>query len=158
MKIIEPNEEQIKTIRSILSYQFDEKIADAFIKLPLKISMRLGKIRYVYLNDNRIMTLRPTDFGFTLSIEAAKIILENSDYPKYRVVVKDDVKYMGDVIGIDVIDSDQSIKPGDEVVIISNKGEIIGIGKAKVPGFMMKSMGKGEVVRLRKVLKDEEKG
>ncbi|AFZ70981.1 prefoldin alpha subunit [Caldisphaera lagunensis DSM 15908] len=157
MKIIEPDEDQIRIIRSILSYQFDERVAEAFIKLPLKISMRLGKIRYVYLNGNRIMTLRPTDFGFTLSIEAGKIILENSDYPKYRVVVRDDVEYMGDVMGIDVIDSDQSIKPGDEVVIISNKGEIIGIGKAKVPGFMMKSMGKGEVVRFRKVLRNEKK-
>ncbi|WP_292319447.1 PUA domain-containing protein [Caldisphaera sp.] len=158
MKIVEPSESQLETIKAILSYQFDSRVADAFIKKPLKISMRLGKIRYVYLEEKRIMTLRPTDFGFTLDIESGKIVLENSEYPKYRVVVKEGVNYLGDVMGIDVIDADPSIKPGDEVVIINNKGEIVGIGKARVPGFMMKSIGKGEAVRIRKVLKNGQKG
>ncbi|MFP3144134.1 MAG: PUA domain-containing protein [Caldisphaera sp.] len=158
MKIVEPDESQLETIKTILSYQFDYKVAEAFIKKPLKVSIRLGKIRYIYLGEKRIMTLRPTDFGFTLDIESGKIILENSEYPKYRVVVKEGVNYLGDVMGIDVIDADPTIKPGDEVVIINNKGEILGIGKGRVPGFIMKSIGKGEAVRIRKVLKDEQKG
>ncbi|MDP8003157.1 MAG: PUA domain-containing protein [Caldisphaera sp.] len=149
MKLLDPNEDQLKMIRNLLSYQFDEKVANAFIKLPIKISLRLGKLRYVYLEEKRIMTMRPTDYGFTISLEAGKIILENSDPPRYRVIARNDVDYRGDVMGIDVISSDPLIRPGDEVVIIDYKGQIIGVGKARAPGFMMASLGKGEAVRLR---------
>ena len=147
--MIEPSKDQLKAIKALLSYQFDEKVAKSFIAQPLMIEVRNRKIRYIYLEGKRIMTLRPTDFCFTISIDAGKIILGSSEPPKYRVEVREDVEYRGDIMGIDVISSDPAIRPGDEVVIVGEGDKILGVGKAKVPGFMMNSMGPGEVVRIR---------
>jgi len=58
------------------------------------------------------------------------------------------------VLAPGVIDADPGIKPGDEVVVLSENGELIGPGTAKLTGKEMAELKRGLCVRLRQKWKD----
>ncbi len=146
------SKQELESLRALLSLQFDEDVAAAIVSLPLEVELRRGKIRYVYYNGDRLMTLRPRDFSFTISLTAGEIIRRAAPQPKYRVIVKGPIR--GDVHGYEVLSSDAQIRPGDEVLVVDAAADkLLAVGKARVPGFMMRSLGSQSVVRVREVAK-----
>jgi len=143
-------------IRGILTYQFDSKVAEALLS-PQEdlevITTSKNRIRYVLKGGVRILTLRPSSGTFTLSLEAARILLRVSEPPRFRVIVRGDREIRGSVLARDVVNADPNIRPDDEVVVVNTEDELIGVGRAKVAGDLMKEVTYGEVVRLRATAK-----
>lgn len=138
---------ELAQISYLLALQFNCDVARSIVSLPLQVELRRGKIRYVYYNGVRLMTLRPKDFTFSISYEAGKIIRDSARPPRFRVVVSGDLK--SGVRGEHVVNSDPLIRPGDEILIVDPGDRLLGVGKAKAPGFLMRDLGDQEVVRLR---------
>ncbi|MGC9112618.1 MULTISPECIES: PUA domain-containing protein [Acidilobus] len=138
----------------LLALQFNEEVAAAITSLPLQVELRRGKIRYVYYNGVRLMTLRPRDFTFSISPEAGKIIKRATEPPRFRVIVSSGSALEGEVTGNSVLDADKLIRPGDEVLIVDVNDSLLGVGKAKAPGFLMRQLGPQEVVRFRRGVED----
>ncbi len=152
-----PSKSELLKIWGILAYQFDGVIATHLLSPAGSIEIELstkGRIRYVIKNGKRILTLRPSTGTFSISLTAAKTILTYSSPPKYRVIVKGDREIKGSVLARDVIEADPYINPYDEVVIVNSDDRLLGVGRAKVSGSMMKLINFGEVVRVRKTLKN----
>lgn len=145
----QPSGWELEKLRALLAAQFDEAVANAFLSLPLQVETRRGKIRYVYVDGRRIMTLRPSDFHFTLSLEAGEVVRSASRPPRYRVVAARIPR--PSVMGLDVIDADPDIRPGDEVLIVTAEDRLIGVGKARLPGHLMRLLPHQEAVRAREV-------
>jgi archaeosine-15-forming tRNA-guanine transglycosylase len=143
--------EELDLIASILAFQFSWRVADRFLELGDYVDVALvrGRIRYVYINNRHALTLRPTTGLFTISEPMAEVIVASEPPPKFRVVVRGDREIRGSVLARDIVDIDDYVRAGDEVVIVDRSDRIIGTGRARVSASMARSLEYGEVVRVR---------
>jgi predicted RNA-binding protein (TIGR00451 family) len=117
------------------------------------LSKSTGRIRHIYLNDELLATLRPTDGMFSLTIEGAKR-LRRADSTHYWVTVTEDaarfVMSGKSVFAKHVLDADTAIKPQEEVIVLDKDGNLLAVGKAILTGKEMKLFKKGLAVRVRR--------
>jgi len=152
MRLVKPDDMEVSIIKSVLAYQFDYKVAEALVALDdlfVEYSRR-GRIKYVYRGRERILTRRPTDGLFTLSIEAGRIVAANSSTPRFRVIVEKGYTPLGGVLARHLVDVDPNLRPGDEVIIVDTNDNLIGVGKLRLPPLIAKNTIVGEVARVRK--------
>jgi predicted RNA-binding protein (TIGR00451 family) len=151
----------LKRIRGIANYQYGSEIGHKMFPDDVMIthSRKTGKIKHIFVEDNLLATLRPTDGILTLSIAGAMRLMKLIDYPRLRVVVRDDVIEFiidgGNVFARHVITADSEIKPGEEVIVINNKDEILAVGKALLPGREMLAFKRGVAVKVRRGNKEK---
>jgi len=82
------------------------------------------------------------DRKLTLTLKGAELLYEHG---KNYVEIDFDLK--GDVFCRGVVECDENIKAGEDVVVV-RKGKVVGIGKAVVPGYMMKKLERGKAVKV----------
>lgn len=148
-------EDPLKKIRGIADYQFGKGVGVKLFPPGVDVAYsRTGRIRYVYLNGKRLATLRPTDGLFSLSIEGAKRIAENASYAKCFVTVKGEVsKFIAegsDVFSAHITRVDDEIRPKDEVIVISEDGRVLAVGRAVLSGKEMRAFKTGVAVKVRR--------
>jgi predicted RNA-binding protein (TIGR00451 family) len=154
-------ENPLRRIRSVADYQFGKGVGVKLFPDSVKIeySKRTGRIRYVYLNSKRLVTMRPTDGLFSLSIAGAKRIVENACDAKCFVTVRKDVsKFIaegGDVFAVHVVDADGEIRPKDEVIVLDEDGNVLAVGRAVLSGEEMKVFRCGVAVKVRRGCMEE---
>ena len=147
--------EALRRIRSVADYQFGKGVGQRLFPSDVKIafSRRTGRIRYVYLNGERLVTMRPTDGFFSLSIAGAQRIAEKAAFAECFVTVKDSVsKYIaddGDVFAAHVVRADGEIRSKDEVTVLDEKGRILAVGRAVLSGDEMLAFKRGVAVKVR---------
>ena len=150
--------EDLKRIRSIANYQFGKGVGLKLFPENVKIeySKRTGRIRYVYLNGERLVTLRPTDGLFSLSVAGAKRIVEIA---KCVVRVQNDVAEFvaegKDVFVKHVVWADENIRPKDEVIVVNERGDVLAVGRALLSGEEMKTFRNGVAVKVRRGCMEE---
>ncbi|MDH5689660.1 MAG: tRNA-guanine(15) transglycosylase, partial [Candidatus Bathyarchaeota archaeon] len=68
----------LRKIRSVADYQFGKGVGKILFPESVEIvrSKGTGRIRYVYLDGKRLVTLRPTNGLFSLSLEGARRIVD----------------------------------------------------------------------------------
>jgi uncharacterized protein with predicted RNA binding PUA domain len=151
----------LRRVRSVANYQFGKGIGAKLFPENVEIaySKRTGRIRYVYLNGERLVTLRPTDGLFSLSIKAAKRIAENAGSAKCFVTVQNNVsKFIvegGDVFAAHVVKADDEIRSKDEVIVVDEGGKVLAIGRAVLSGGEMRVFKIGVAVKVRRGCKEE---
>jgi uncharacterized protein with predicted RNA binding PUA domain len=149
-------ESALRRIRSVADYQFGRGVGVRLFPENVKISYSktTGRIRYVSLNDERLATLRPTDGLLSLSITAARRIVENAGLAKCFVTVQGDVsKFVADgsdVFAAHVIKADDVIHARDEVIVVDENGKVLAVGRALLSGSEMKAFKTGVAVKVRR--------
>jgi len=153
--------DDLQKIRSIADYQFGKGVGKELFPSDVRIvfSKKTGRIRYVYIDERRLATLRPTNGLFSLSITGAKRIMENVKPPRLWVKVKEEaipfIKKGMSVFAKHVSDADEEIRPMEEVIVISEEGEVLAVGKAVLTGEEMKAFKKGVAVKVRRGTAEE---
>jgi len=148
-------------IRSIADYQFGKGVGKELFPNDVKIvySKATGRIRYIYLGEKRLATLRPTNGLFSLSITGAKRIIENVTPLRLWVRVKEEaapfIMKGKSLFAKHVSDADEEIRPMEEVIVISDGGEVLAVGKAVLTGEEMKAFKKGVAVKVRRGAAEE---
>ena len=148
----------LRQIKAISDYQFGKEITDILFdnleQINFRRSPKTNKIRYVYYENNLLLTLRPTNGFFTLTLYSAKKLINNTTPPKLRVVVlneiSDFIKEGRSVFCKHVVDIDDNLRPLDEVIVVNQDDELLSIGKLKIPVSYAKSFSKGIAVSVRK--------
>ncbi len=146
----------IQKIRSIANYQFGKGVGKKLFpeKVRIVISKKAGRIRHVYLGQSRLATLRPSDGLFSLTISGAKRIMEGAEIPSLWVKVQEKaapfIANGKSVFAKHVVDSDEEIRPREEVIVIDQENEILAVGKAILSGREMKAFKSGVAVRVRR--------
>ncbi|MGQ9551129.1 MAG: PUA domain-containing protein [Candidatus Bathycorpusculaceae bacterium] len=149
-------DDALKRIRSVADYQFGRGVGFKLFPENVEIqhSKRTGRIRYVCLDGKRLVTLRPTDGLFSLSIEGARRIREDAGSAKCFVTVRNGVSEFiargGDVFAVHVIRADSEIRPKDEVVVVDEKKRVLAVGRAVLSGDEMMAFKTGVAVRIRR--------
>jgi predicted RNA-binding protein (TIGR00451 family) len=146
-------------IRSTADYQFGKGIGAKLFpeNVDIEYSKATGRIRYVYLNGERLATLRPTNGLLSLSITAAQTIAtiaENRGSAKCFVTVQNDVsKYIadgGDVFAVHVVNVDEEIRAKDEVIILDENQRVLAVGRAVLSTDEMLAFKTGVAVKVRR--------
>jgi archaeosine-15-forming tRNA-guanine transglycosylase len=150
------SDSEVEVLRGILSYQFSKEVAEVLLPNTARVEVELsskGRIRNVFVDGVRLLTLRPNDGLFSLSIEAARRIASSVPGLRFRVVVNGRRELTGSVLVSDVVDIDPELRPGDEVIVVDQDNRILAVGRLKVPAAMLEGLDRGEVVRVRKRVK-----
>jgi len=148
-------------IRQIADYQFGKGVGRILFpdRVEVSFSKKTGRIRHVYLNGKRIATLRPKDGMFSLTVEGAKRIVENTKEMRGWVKVSDvaasSVASGKSVFAKHVLDADEEIRPKEEVIVLDRKGKVLAVGRAVLTGKEMKAFKTGVAVKIRRGVKEE---
>lgn len=151
----------LRRIRSVADYQFGKGVGITLFSENVKIvfSRKTGRIRYVYLEEKRLGTMRPTDGFFSLSIDGAKRIVHSRQPAKCFVAVRSDVaKFIadgGDVFAAHVVRADDEVRAKDEVIVLSEEGMVLAVGRAVLSGKEMKAFKRGVAVKVRRGCTEE---
>ncbi|MFX1378511.1 MAG: PUA domain-containing protein [Promethearchaeota archaeon] len=148
----------LRQIKGISDYQFGKDITDILFDdidhIDFKRSSNTKKIRYVFYNSNLLLILRPNNGFFTLTLFSANKILKKTKIPKLRVIVLNEIsefiKKGRNVFCKHVVDIDGDLRPLDEVIVVNQNDELLGIGKLKVPVSYVKDFNVGIAVNIRK--------
>lgn len=146
----------LEQIRKIADYQFGKGVGENLFPENVEIifSKRTGRIRYVYLDGKLLATLNPATGLFTLTIEGAKRVFSSMSPKRLWVKISNEavpfVESGGDVFAKHVIESDENIRPGEEVIVIDCEGNIIAVGKAALSGVEMMTFNRGVAVKIRR--------
>ena len=151
----------LRKIRSIAHYQFGKDVGKILFPRDVEIvrSKRTGRIRYVYLDGKRLVTLRPTDGLFSLSLEGARRIVNGVKPLRMWVKVQNEaVPFIirgRSVFAKHVVDADEEIRPKEEVIIVDEENEVLAVGKSILTGREMKAFKRGVAVKVRRGVAEE---
>ncbi|MFX1308566.1 MAG: PUA domain-containing protein [Promethearchaeota archaeon] len=148
----------LRKIKAISDYQFGKEITDILFddinQIHFERSPNTNKIRYIYSENKLLLILRPTNGFFTFTLFSAKRIIEETAAPKLRVIVLNDIsefiKKGRNVFCKHIVNIDDKLRPLDEVIIVNQDDELLGIGKLKIPVPYVKSFSIGIAVNVRK--------
>jgi len=129
--------------------------ADLFPEgIEVAYSKATGRIRYVYLDGVRLVTLRPTDGLFSLSTTGARRIAERITSAKCFVAVRTDVSEFiakgGDVFAAHVTEANDEIRSKDEIIVTDGNGKVLAVGQAVLSGEEMRTFKRGVAVKVRR--------
>jgi uncharacterized protein with predicted RNA binding PUA domain len=146
---------QLDKIRSIADYQFGKNIGKKLFpeNVTFELSKRTGRIRFINLNGERLATLKPTDGLFSLSLKAAKYIVENIPEAKGFITLKNDVsQYIaagGDVFAVHVVEVDDEVRAKDEVIIVDENRQFLAVGRTNLSALEIRAFKTGVAVKVR---------
>ena len=151
--------EFLRIVRAIADYQFGGGVGERLFDdgCVVKVSKKTGRPKYVYEGDEVLATVRYPDNLLALTLRGAEKLSKILPRPRFRVVVRpkalDKILKGMNPTARDILDVDEKIVPGEEVLVEDLRGELIGVGRAVVSGSLMKTLASGVVVKLRKVRK-----
>ena len=148
----------IDIINAIVDYQFSPIITDVLFKgtknIEVKYSKNTGRIKHVYVDDELFLNYRPNVGLFTLSLNSARRIVRNTNPPLLRITVLNEIseyiKEGRNVFNKHVVDIDNTLRPLDEVIVVNQLDELLGIGRLMIPVPYVRSFQNGIAVNIRK--------
>ncbi len=151
----------IRKIKSIANYQFGRGAGDALFDGDVEIikSKRTGKIRNVICNGKHVVSMRASDGFFTLKMEGGKRLHSFFPPPKMRVVVNGDaasfIKEGRNVFARFVVDACRDIRPYDEVLIVDEDDNLLGVGQSIMNREEMMDFERGMAVKTREGIQSD---
>jgi uncharacterized protein with predicted RNA binding PUA domain len=145
----------LQRVRSVADYQFGRGVGEALFPSSVEIlfSKATGRIRYVNLNGERLATLRPTDGLLSLSVSAAKLLVERLGFASCLVTVRNDVSEFvadgGDVFAAHIVKVDDAVHSKDEVIVVDEGGRVLAVGRTLLSGSEMLAFKIGVAVKVR---------
>ncbi|UCH72400.1 MAG: DUF5591 domain-containing protein [Thermoplasmatales archaeon] len=142
---IKSQKRAMEDMSSLASYQFGTETA----KKLLKDCMIAGRYPYQKIMHKNIQIgMLVKERGLiSLTIKGAERL---ADSGKYWIEIYDDFTLKGSVFAPGVKNADESIRIGDEVIILKNK-KLCAVGVAKMNGHEMKEVSYGEAVNVRHI-------
>ncbi len=149
--------EEVTYLRSILNHQLGVDVADKVIPsdILVKVSPRTGRIREVFLpNGLKIASIRASSYTFNLTIHAARIIKDLVKPIRLRLVVvneiaEDIIKFSTNVFSKHVLDVDEELRSGDEVLIVDEDDNLLCVGRMLLSPYEVMFFTRGIAARVR---------
>jgi 7-cyano-7-deazaguanine tRNA-ribosyltransferase len=156
-------QKELLKMRSIADYQLGKDSGKALLPDEVKVvtSRNTGRIRYIYLDNELLATLRPTDGTFALALAGAKRLINGVKSIQLRVKVQKHVEHFTEngksVFAKHVVYADEDIRPKEEVIIIDENNRVLAVGKAVLTGREMREFNHGVAVKVRRGASEEVK-
>ncbi len=145
----------IRTLRTVADYQFGAGAGRALFPLDESFDIRRstgGRPRQVLADGQRLVSYG-TDGRFTLAVAGGSRLQRALSPPAYRVVVGDEsepfVRDGKNVFAKFVQKVDPAIRPGDEVLVVHTRGDLLAVGRAELSASAMADFDSGMAVKVR---------
>ncbi|WP_290810406.1 PUA domain-containing protein [Halovivax sp.] len=142
-------------LRRIADYQFGAGAGEALFppeESPTITRTSSGRPQQVHLDDDRLVSFG-TDGRFTLGLEGGRRLAGALPAPAGRVVVDDEsepfVRDGKNVFAKFVLDVGDEIRPGDEVVVAHERGDVLAVGRAELSADGIRDFETGMAVKVR---------
>lgn len=148
--------EDLERLRAVADFQFGHGAGRALFPdgTAIEYSKNTGKPRHLEAGGALVANYRPNDALFTLTIAGARRLAAAVEGFSYAVTILDDVveavEQGGNVFAKHVVDAGSAIRPGDEVVVLDQGGEVVAVGKALLTRGEMLSFRTGAAVKVRR--------
>ncbi|MEY7851585.1 PUA domain-containing protein [Natrarchaeobius sp. A-rgal3] len=145
----------LSSLRTIADYQFGAGTGEALFPRAESLSIKRttsGRPQQVHCEDGRLVSFG-VDGRFTLGLEGGYRLLEALEHPAYRVVVDDEsepfVREEKNVFSKFVLEAGEEIRPGDEVLVVHERGELLAVGTAQLDAAAIQDFDTGMAVNVR---------
>ncbi|WP_115862405.1 PUA domain-containing protein [Halorussus litoreus] len=145
----------IPRLRVVADYQFGAGVGAALFSEGESLEVirsSSGRPQQVVADAGRLVTYG-TDGRFTLGLEGGRRVASALDAPAGRVVVGDEsapfVRDDKNVFAKFVSAVGPEIRPGDEVAVVHEDGELLGVGRAELSAAGMADFDTGMAVMIR---------
>ncbi len=146
---------EVGDLQTIADFQFGKPAGKALFPSDESIEIersRSGRPRQIHVTHGRLVSL--TTLGrFTLGLEGGKRLHETLEYPSYRVKVGTEsepyIRSGKNAFAKFVVDVDSGIRSGDEVLVVSDDNELLGVGRAELNARAMQDFTTGMAVQIR---------
>jgi len=150
--------EEVSTLRTVAAYQFGPGAGPALVPDGVAVThTSSGRPRQLHAEDGRLATYVP-DGRFTLGVTGGRRLQAALDRPRYRVTVGDESRpYVADgrnAFAKFVRAVDPAIRPGDEVLVEHDDGDLLAVGRARLAARGMEAFGTGVAVAVREGVGD----
>lgn len=138
------------TLREIVSatadYQFGEGAGHLLVPENAKLKGKPYKLILCQIDGEQVCSYVAESGNLSLTLEGGRRIASLGRY-----WVRLDVKSVkgGSIFAVGVQEADVAIRPGDEVIVINDSNEIIGVGRSDMSGREMCELNWGRAVTLR---------
>ncbi len=136
----EPTDEEM--ISSLLAYQYHPSLAKLGKGASIRRSKKTGMPREVLIEGMAIGYIRSSDGVFIPSLYGAKLMLKILPPPTARAVIKEkfaETVARGTTVFVKFVKlADPLIRPKSEVLVVNDKDELLGTGKALLSGMEYK--------------------
>jgi len=156
LKMSEKISDALQKIRRVADYQFGRGVGEKLFpdNITVVFSKKTGRIRYIYFDGRLLATLKPSVGFFSLTIEGAKRFIETIKPKRLWVQVREEaaafVERGSDVFARHVINADEEILPGEEVIVLNGNDRVLAVGRAVLSGREMKAFQRGIAVKVRR--------
>ena len=145
----------LSQLRTIADYQFGAGAGAALFPPDESLTIKRttsGRPQQVHAESGRIVSFG-TDGRFTLGLEGGRRLDAALPYPAYRVVVDDEsepfVRDEKNVFTKFVLEAGDEIRPGDEVLVVHERGELLAVGTAQLDAGAIRDFETGMAVNVR---------
>ena len=149
----------IDALRTVADYQFGGGAGTTLFPTDERFEIRRstgGRPRQVHTDDARLVSYG-VDGQFTLGIAGGRRLLDLLA-PANRVVVDDEsepfVRDGKNVFAKFVCEVDSAIRPGDEVLVVHERGDLLAVGRAELSADGMADFDSGMAVKVREGVDD----
>jgi uncharacterized protein with predicted RNA binding PUA domain len=144
----------LRRVQVIADYQWGRGIGTQLFPEECEFTFSTtGRVRQVLLGKDRLATVRAEDGRLTLGIRGAERLHHALPPPSYRVVILEDVAEFiaagKNAFSKHVVSADQSIRAGDEVLVVCNGDSLLATGTAMLSGAEMLAFNYGLAVKVR---------
>ncbi len=145
----------LEKIYSILRFQFETDVFEEFLtaeNIKIEFSRNTGNIKYIYLNEERVLSYKPTTGMFTLSILGGQLLHSHISSPNHRVIILSEVEEFirqgKSVFSQHVVEIHPDLRIGSEVLVVNEQDELLAVGKLNIPpSYAGLSIGMAVAVR-----------
>lgn len=145
----------LSTLRTIADYQFGAGAGTALFPPADSLTVKRtssGRPQQVHTEAGRIVSFG-IDGRFTLGLEGGRRLDGALEHPAYRVVVDDEsepfVRDEKNVFAKFVRETGPDIRPGDEVLVVHERGEVLAVGRAELDAAAIEDFETGMAVNVR---------
>lgn len=141
---------------AVADYQFGVGAGEALFNGDLQIirSRKTGRIRYIYVDDELIASIRTSDGFIVPSWEGASLLHSSLDYPRCRVVVDEESEPFAregkNIFAKFVIECDKNIRANDEVLVVNEDDELLATGKSLLCSDEIMDFNYGQAIKTRR--------
>lgn len=148
-------EDDLSGLRTIADYQFGAGAGAALFPPAADLEIRRtasGRPQQVHADGDRLVSYA-TDGRFTLGLEGGRRLQAALPTPAYRVLVDDEsepfVRDGKNVFAKFVVDVGDEIRPGDEVLVEHEQGDLLAVGRAELSAAAIRDFETGMAVKVR---------
>ncbi|MEM5830134.1 MAG: PUA domain-containing protein [Candidatus Aenigmatarchaeota archaeon] len=140
-------------ILEIIEYQFGKEVRKELEGLNFEIKKFKSRKIDILINNFAILHLNPKFFLFTIDKQFSKILRKcKKFYIKIDGRFLEDIKKTKNIIKQNIIDYSKDFRANDDIIILDENENLIGIAKAKLNSYEISNATYGIVAKVKKFI------